>query len=227
MRLRIVSWNIRKAVGLDWRRDPHRVLDVLRAMSPDVVLLQEADRRLPPRPPALPLSLVARAGWTAIDADPATPSIGHHGNAILLRPELAALRVAGIELPGLEPRGALVARLRGRGGEITVAGLHLGLRGADRRRQIVRAAEAAARVGGPVVMGGDLNEWRAEGDALPRPAGWTWVVAGPSFHADWPRLSLDRFLCGPGVAVQGSGVLARALAGRASDHLPVWLDVTV
>lgn len=224
MRLRIVSWNIRKAVGLDWRRDPGRVLGVLRTMSPDVVLLQEADRRLPPRPAALPVDLVAQAGWTSIDADPATPSIGHHGNAVLLRPDLEAVQILGIDLPGLEPRGGLLARLRGRGGEITLAGLHLGLRRADRRRQIMRAAEAAAAFGGPVVMGGDLNEWRG---ALPAPEGWSWIVPGPSFHADLPRLSLDRFLCGPGVRVERHGVLPRATADRASDHLPIWIDIAV
>ena len=227
LRLRIVSWNVRKAVGLDWRRDPARVLAVLRTLAADIVLLQEADRRLPPRPPALPHGLVARAGWTALDADPATPSIGHHGNAVLLGPGLAAEHVEGIELPGLEPRGAVVARVAGRGGRVTVAGLHLGLRASDRRRQVLRAAEAAARAGGPLVLGGDVNEWRPDADALPCPDGWAWVVPGPSFHADLPRLALDRFLCGPGVAVRGSGVLARALARRASDHLPVWLDVTV
>lgn len=224
-RLRVVSWNIRKAVGLDWRRDPRRVLAVLRRMSPDVVLLQEADRRLPPRPPALPVALVAEAGWTSIDADPATPSIGHHGNAVLLRPELEALRVEGIDLPGLEPRGGLLARLRGRGGgEVTVAGLHLGLRRADRQRQILLAARAATAFGDPVVMGGDLNEWRG---ALPSPEGWSWIVPGPTFHADMPRLTLDRFLCSPGVRVERHGVLPRATADRASDHLPIWIDVAV
>lgn len=222
-----MSWNIRKAVGLDWRRDPDRVLAVLRAMEPDVVLLQEADRRLPPRPPALPLAAVRRAGWIALDADPTTPSIGHHGNAILLRPDIAATHVEGIDLPGLEPRGGLLARLRGRGGELTVGGLHLGLRRADRRRQIATAAAAADRLGGPVAMGGDLNEWRTGAAALPRLPGWRWIVPGPSFHAGWPRLPLDRFLVGPGVVVHGCGVLPKGAAGRASDHLPVWLDLSV
>ena len=225
--LRIVSWNIRKAVGLDWRRDPGRVLGVLGAMDADVVVLQEADRRLAPRHPALPLRLVARAGWTALDADPATPSIGHHGNAILLGPGIATLRVAGIDLPGLEPRGGLVARLRGPGGALTVGALHLGLRRADRRRQVAAATAAAERMGGPVVLGGDLNEWRMADGALPRPPGWRWIVPGPTFHASWPRLALDRFLVGPGVTVRGAGVLPRGAAERASDHLPVWLDLAI
>ena len=37
--LRIGSWNIRKAVGLDWRRDPARVLRVLGRMNLDIVIV--------------------------------------------------------------------------------------------------------------------------------------------------------------------------------------------
>ena len=48
--MRIVSYNIRKAVGLDRRRDPERILAILREVDADIVVLQEADRRLGRRP---------------------------------------------------------------------------------------------------------------------------------------------------------------------------------
>jgi endonuclease/exonuclease/phosphatase family metal-dependent hydrolase len=41
----VASYNMRKAIGLDRRRDPHRVLDVLHEIDADVVALQEADKR--------------------------------------------------------------------------------------------------------------------------------------------------------------------------------------
>jgi endonuclease/exonuclease/phosphatase family metal-dependent hydrolase len=215
--MRIASWNIRKAVGLDWRRDPARVLRVLRRLGADVALLQEADKRLRPRHPALPLEAVRAAGWTWVDADPATPSIGHHGNAVLLRPGVAAREVFPIDLPGLEPRGAVLVRLEG---GLVVGGLHLGLRRADRRRQVAAVAAAAERLGGAAVLGGDLNEW----GALPVPGGWRVTAPGPSFHASRPTLALDRFVT-RGVAVAGAGVTGRRWALRASDHLPVWIEV--
>jgi endonuclease/exonuclease/phosphatase family metal-dependent hydrolase len=56
--IRLASWNIRKCVGLDRRRDPHRVARVLAGIGADVVALQEADRRLGKRPAALPAALV-------------------------------------------------------------------------------------------------------------------------------------------------------------------------
>ena len=52
--MRIVSYNIRKAVGLDRRRDPERILAILREVDADIVVLQEADRRLGRRSAALP-----------------------------------------------------------------------------------------------------------------------------------------------------------------------------
>ena len=222
--LRIVSWNIRKAVGLDWRRDPARVLRVLTRVRADIVLLQEADRRLPPRPPALPPALVHAAGWTMPDADPATPSIGHHGNAILLGPGLSVTELDAVDLPGLEPRGAVLARVAGRGMAWTIGALHLGLRRADRLLQMAVVLEAAERMGGPAILGGDLNEWRGARGLLAPTARWQEFVPGSSFHADIPRWPLDRFMVSSDLEVRGHGVVPAADAERASDHLPVWIE---
>ncbi|WP_417606400.1 endonuclease/exonuclease/phosphatase family protein [Primorskyibacter flagellatus] len=221
----IVSWNIRKAVGLDWRRDPARVLRVLSSMKPDIILLQEADKRLSPRHPALPLDQVARAGWTALNADPRTPSIGHHGNAILLRSDFIATRIEPVDLPGLEPRGALLARIQGSFGAVTVGGLHLGLRHADRRRQIANVIEAAERIGGRIVLGGDLNEWRRSDEAFGLPDGWRTLAPSATFHAARPTLRFDRFLIGPGNGDPVADVPHKGESLRASDHLPIRLLV--
>ena len=223
MRLKVVSWNIRKAVGLDWRRDPARVLDVLATLDADVALLQEADKRLHPRPPALPEAMMRAAGWTWLDADPLTPSIGHHGNAVLLRPGLRVTAYRALDLRGLEPRGAVLARVEGSQGAMTLGALHLGLRATDRRRQIAQVVAAATDFAGPVLLAGDTNEWRQGG--LPLPPGWRDLAPGNSFHAARPLLSLDRFLLGPGVTSLGHGVLPPASARRASDHLPIWIAV--
>ena len=47
--LRLASYNIRKCIGLDRRRDPGRILRVINGLEADVVVLQEADRRMGPR----------------------------------------------------------------------------------------------------------------------------------------------------------------------------------
>ena len=46
--MRIVSYNIRKAVGLDRRRDPERILAILREVDADIVVCKrDADPLLP------------------------------------------------------------------------------------------------------------------------------------------------------------------------------------
>lgn len=224
--LRIVSWNIRKAVGLDWRRDPERILRVLSRLEPDIVLLQEADKRLAPRPPALPLSMVRQKGWITLDADPDTPSIGHHGNAVLFRDTFTVQRFKALDLPGLEPRGAVLARISGQGQDFSVGVAHLGLRRRDRVSQMDHLLKEAEQFGGPCILGGDFNEWRSSRKLAPDPSDWSEIAPGPSFHASAPRFRLDRFVIGPGVAATDQGVDVSGETAKASDHLPIWIDVT-
>jgi endonuclease/exonuclease/phosphatase family metal-dependent hydrolase len=219
--IELLSWNVRKAVGLDWRRDPSRVVGVLRAQGPDVALLQEVDKRLGARPSALPEELLRAAGYRPVDADPDTPSLGWHGNTILLRPHLHLREMHRLALPGLEPRGAVLARIEGAGGGLTVVCAHLGLRRRDRRAQMAALFERLAGEQGPQVVGGDLNEWALDPKLLAVPAGWHMSVPGPSYHAAFPRAPLDRFLHGPGVRLDRPRVVPPRQARRASDHLPV------
>ena len=82
--LRIASYNMRKAMGTDRKRDPARILRVIQTLAADIVVLQEADMRLGPRPSALPMDQVtAQTGLIAVPV-PSEVSIGWHGNAVLL-----------------------------------------------------------------------------------------------------------------------------------------------
>ena len=42
--LKVATYNIRKAVGLDQRRNPERILAVLKEIDADIITLQEVDR---------------------------------------------------------------------------------------------------------------------------------------------------------------------------------------
>jgi endonuclease/exonuclease/phosphatase family metal-dependent hydrolase len=225
--IRVVSWNIRKAVGLDWKRAPERILDVIASLKADIVLLQESDKRLAPRRPALPLDMVAQAGWTAIDADPLTPSIGHHGNAILLGQGFSFSRLHTMDLPGLEPRGGVLAAISGANVNFTIGSLHLGLRQKDRIRQMAHTLDAVRSFGGPAILGGDFNEWRGrdKDKLVPHDAPWHEIAPGPTFHTARPRLTRDRFVVDTGIKVLDMGVVPAGDMNRASDHLPIWADL--
>ena len=228
-RLRLASYNIRKAVGLDWKRRPERILAVLDEIRPDVVVLQEADKRLGDRPAAIPLGLLAQHG-TFVHLDPGPgPSLGWHGNAILVRKGLRAEVVDRIDLPGIEPRGALVARVKpesGRGMAIVVAA-HLGLNRGSRHRQIGTILSAVRRYRIPTVVAGDLNE-RAP-DRLLAPFGphLRLVTPGPSFHAAHPFVALDHLILNGRLRVEQSQVHVTPLSRVASDHLPIWADLAI
>lgn len=221
----MASYNVHKCLGTDGRRAPGRVLDVANALGADVMALQEADRRFGARPAALPRRMIeAGSDFVAVEAPGFGPSLGFHGNAVLLRRGLQATAVEGLTLPGLEPRGALIVEARGAAGAFRVVAVHLGLRRRDRVRQLaaIRAA-LAARAHLPTVVLGDFNEWsRLKG--LEGLGGYAVLAPGKSFHTLHPMGHLDRIALGQGLSFRDAGVFDTRLARRASDHLPVWAE---
>jgi endonuclease/exonuclease/phosphatase family metal-dependent hydrolase len=224
--LRIASYNLQKCVGLDLRRRPDRSLEVIAALDAQIVVLQEADKRLPPRPAALPAYMVEDAGWRVVPVGAPGGSLGWHGNAMLLRPGLVVHEAEPIELPGFEPRGAIRVDLDTPLGPLRVVGLHLGLRRRDRLRQMA-AIERALRAlpPCPTVLAGDFNEWRGA-SALDATAQSVHFVRGPnSYPAPRPVAALDRFALSPALRAVATGSPRAQRARVASDHLPVWADV--
>jgi len=224
--IRIASYNLQKCVGLDLRRRPDRVLNVIADLAAQVVVLQEADKRLAPRMAALPHEMAEAEGWQVVEFGQPGGSLGWHGNAMLLRPGLRVIETQHIELPGLEPRGAVRADLDTDLGPLRVVGLHLGLVRRYRLLQVAAIMRALARLAPcPTVLAGDFNDWRG-GAALDAAAkGVGFVTTGPSFPAPRPVARLDRLALSPDLEALATGVHRARPARVASDHLPVWADV--
>lgn len=224
--IRIATYNLQKCVGLDLRRRPDRSLRVIDALSADVVVLQEGDKRLPPRPAALPHDMIAQHGWTILPFGAPGGSLGWHGNAMLTRPHVGVRSTSHIDLPGLEPRGAIRADLDTAIGPIRVVGVHLGLIRRYRLLQVAAIMRALGRLPPcPTVLAGDFNDW-GRGAALDATAqGVTFAATAPSFPAPRPVARLDRFALGAELTVRASGVHSGRPARIASDHLPVWIDI--
>ncbi|EKE43987.1 hypothetical protein OCGS_1968 [Oceaniovalibus guishaninsula JLT2003] len=226
MRLRLCSYNIRKAVGLDWRRDPERVLSILRDIRPDIAVLQEADRRLGPRHSVLPAQMVAElTGLVPVVTPGSEVSMGWHGNALLMRPGIDLIGLDGLVLPGLEPRGALIADVDVGGAHLALAAVHLGLRRANRLIQLdtvverLKETRASARL-----IAGDWNEWRANG--VPSLGeDYRILTPGPSFHARAPMAALDRVAISGRIRERSMSVWTEGAARIASDHLPIVVDL--
>ena len=228
MQLKFASYNIHKAVGTDRRRDPDRILTVLREVGADIVALQEVDRRFGRRASVLPRLLVEEQGYEIAPLSMRPDSMGWHGNAVLVRRGIEILGAEPVHLPTLEPRGAVRVELSAAGKRLRVAGVHLDLSGLRRRHQIhailgeLEACDPAC----PAVVLGDFNEWSQRNGSLRRfGSRWQAIAPGRSFPSRRPLAPLDRIVLSKEWRCQDSGVHRSALAASASDHLPVWATV--
>jgi endonuclease/exonuclease/phosphatase family metal-dependent hydrolase len=232
--LKVASYNIRKGIGLDRRRDPGRVLAVLAEIDADVIALQEADRRFGTRASAIPYHMfLEHSDYRPVDIDERPHSIGWHGNALLVRRHMRVIDCHMVRLPTVEPRGAVMATLGVGRHALRVVGMHLDLSGLRRRLQagaVLRAlddqAANSAAAALPRVLMGDMNEWRPQGAVL-REFGHHHQAAdtGPSFHTRRPVARLDRIFASRDLSIIDAGVHKSALATRASDHFPVWASL--
>ncbi len=225
--LRLATYNIRKCIGTDRRRDPDRVLDVVADLRAEVVALQEADLRLGDRRAALhPERIEARTGLKAIPMRHNSVSLGWHGNAVLLAPGIEAEEVAPLDLPGFEPRGALRIDLWRGAQSLRLVAVHLGLRRRDRQRQLHAIRTALKDLSEkPTAIAGDFNEWSMIRGMEPLSDAFKVHAPSASYHARWPVAPLDRIATSADLTLKAAGVAETAKARRASDHLPLWAEI--
>lgn len=225
MDLKIATYNMRKAIGLDRRRDPHRILNVLNDLEADVLVLQEADRRLGPRPTAIPFKLIEdETDFVPVPFSTNGLSLGSHGNAVLVRRGLTFDDARTLDLPGLEPRGAVSVRVEGK---LRVIGTHLGLLRPSRHQQMRALAGYFDQIDLPTVILGDFNEWSPRRGFEPLETHFHIHSPGRSYHASRPMAALDRIATSDGIELRDAGVDQSKLARVASDHLPVWSTLRV
>ena len=224
----LASWNVRKCVGLDRKRDPLRIVNGLNGLGADVVVLQEADRRLGRRPAALPQWMIeAETDYSPLAVGRSEISLGWHGNAVLLGPEARCLDVAVLDLPGIEPRGAVIADIQRGRDVLRIVAVHLGLMTRSRTQQyhaIRDRLEAMDEL--PTVILGDFNEW-GSGRGFPGLPGFNVHAPGATFHASRPVAALDRIALSRQVTLEDAAVVETPLTKVASDHLPITARVKV
>ncbi|WP_126635656.1 endonuclease/exonuclease/phosphatase family protein [Embleya hyalina] len=225
--LRVVTYNIRMGYGLDGRFDPDRTAATIRALRPDVLLLNEVDRAWFLNGGHDVLTLLARRLDLPYRFAPAADP--QWGDAVLTRKPIRHLE--SIELPaggaptGAQALGVVVEAAPGK--RLGFVATHL--QDADDevpQRQADRAAAFATglaeREAVPVTVLGDLNAgpdspqvraFTARGlvDGLAR------VRPVRTYPADRPRREIDQVLVDPRLRV----LAVDAPPSKASDHLPV------
>jgi len=224
--LKVASYNIRKSLGTDRRRQPERIMQILAEINADVVALQEVDLRLGARVSTIPAeAILDHSEYKPVRIGIRQESLGWHGNAILVRKNIEVVDQRRIDIPSFEPRGAVLADVNFGGTLVRIIGMHLGLMGATRLKQAQAIVEYLEKLEGkaPTVIMGDLNQWAPDGGCLAQFALHHTVIApGPSFHSRRPMLGLDRIITSRDITLVDTGVHNTPLASKGSDHLPVW-----
>lgn len=232
--IRIASYNIRKSVGLDWKRNPERIIAVINETQADIIALQEIDRRFGSRESSLCLNTIEQdTDYKLLSAPSRKLSHGYRGNAILVRKNYGVQNIQSIGLNSFEPRGAVAADIHiNENVSIRFIGTHLALLKYWRKKQIHQILKSFVQPSpfGVNIIAGDFNEWKQNKGfyqkAITQP--FEIVKSGASFHASKPTIALDKFIIiGEDYEIKQSGVLQSALSRKASDHLPIWTDIAI
>lgn len=224
MRFRVVVHNVSGfRGGLDTAQ---RIVD---RFAPDVVLLNETGSRRRLR------RFARRVRMRAV-ADPWSPFRRRAKNAVLVRPPWRMLDRRSLRFAGsarLHPRGAIVASIGQSGYRVRAVSVHLGLQPSERLRHVEELSDALRGLGGPIVLGGDLNETpdRRAASFLGERFWDAWLLggdaAGETFPSAEPTARIDFLFVSEGVTVERVVVPGDEDARRASDHRPVIAELTL
>lgn len=242
IRLRILTYNIHRAIGVDRRFEPERVAGIIEHHDADIVLLQEVDRAAP-RSDHLDL-----ASWFARKLNYDFRAVGmnvflkkgKYGNATLSRFPIGPQRNIDLTVAWRKRRGAQHTRIcipTARAPvTLDVFNVHLGLAERVRLAQSLRMIDSPdmrrLRSSDACIIAGDMNDWRnvlrkrvfapAGFHCATQRDGGRWSIRTfPSFA---PAGGLDKvFYRGPLRLLHVERSRLR-VARVASDHLPVVAD---
>jgi endonuclease/exonuclease/phosphatase family metal-dependent hydrolase len=222
--LRVASYNIHAGIGSDGRFEPARLIHVLKRLEADIIGLQEVVT-LGPDGAELLNALAEECDMQAIAGPTMMRGDAHYGNALLTRHEVTTVQRLDLSVEGYEPRGALAVELAGDRG-ITVAVTHLGLKAGERAAQLSRLLDWLPAPPRPLVLLGDLNEWRPWSHNLQQVARrFGRHIAPRTFPARWPLLALDRILIADLPCQETPRAFRDSPAKLASDHLPLVAEI--
>lgn len=242
-RVRIVTYNVHSCVGMDGRLSPSRIARVIAQCDPDIVALQELDVRRWRTNGDDQAHAIARELQMEFHFHPALSlEEEQYGDAVLSRYPMRLVRAAA--LPGQphrddrEPRGALWVAVDVDGCEVQLVNTHLGLSPAERLAQVEALLgpewAGSAEFRGPAVLCGDFN-------AMPRSPAYRRVCQvfrdaqlclnghrpKRTWFSHYPLSRIDHVFVGRHVEVLSVDVPRSQLAGVASDHLPLVVDLNL
>lgn len=229
-RIRVLSYNIHHGEGVDGKLDLKRIAKTIRSVSPDLVALQEVDRKTKRTNHVdQPVELARLTGMHVVFGSNIDFQGGRYGNAVLSKLKVA--RHKNIRLPSFdhgEQRGVLVCELKPKSLPTSLLFLctHLDHRKDDRER-VASAKQINALIAkrgkALAILAGDLNATR--NSAVLKVFAEQWQIANgkklPTIPVDKPKRQIDFILFRP--AGRWKTIEARVLKeATASDHRAIF-----
>ncbi len=171
MQIRVLSYNMHRAIGVDRLFRPERIARIINHHQADIVLLQEVDVGVPrSRKLDLAKEMAEAAGYphyvTGLNVK---LNKGMYGNTTLSKFPITQSRNIDLKIGKRKARGCQYSSIQvsnssGSSQNIEVFNLHLGLSSQERVRQIgllINSEEFSSLTPGtPCLVGGDFNDWR-------------------------------------------------------------------
>jgi endonuclease/exonuclease/phosphatase family metal-dependent hydrolase len=236
--LRIATYNIHKARGLDSRTRVERIARVLEKVNADIIALQEVVNREGASIEKHQAGYLAeRLGYRFAIGETRKHRGGIYGNVTLSRWEFEQIRQIDLTVSGREKRGALRTDIQVGHRLVHIFNVHLGTAHRERNKQAVRLMDKdllrAVDISGPRIVLGDFNDWNhglvtrtlsAEFHFSDIAAHLRRTRGYPGFL---PLLHLDHIYCDDHVRIAGAHFHRDRLALIASDHLPLVADLKI
>ncbi len=248
MQLRVLTYNIHRAIGLDRLFRPERIVKVLAYYDADICLLQEVDDGAPrSRELNLANELATAAEYPHVVAGyNVSLRKGRYGNATLSRFPIIRERNIDLTIGNRKRRGCQHSTIEIKGTRhrylLEVFNLHLGLSAREREKQagvLVRSEEfACLEERTPCLVAGDFNDWRSRLRPIFTEAllfqSASERKSSPVFHRDIqtypsfsPRGALDKIFYRGGIHKRGCFRCRLGVSKVASDHSPLIADFEI
>lgn len=237
--IRVMSYNVHGCKGRDGRISPERIARVIASHSPDIVALQE-----------LKANDAAHQGQIISEKlsmkyhyhSPVMLKTGWHGNAVLSTFDVRLVHSGALprllNTPLLEPRGALWVEVDIGGKKLQVITTHLSLFPRENYMQAkaIIGREWAGNTGikGPVIICGDFNAtYRNKTYRLIAKAfksafhGHSEREPAKTFPSNYPVARIDHLFTDLSTKTHSVSAPASRFEKKASDHLPLIVDVFI
>jgi endonuclease/exonuclease/phosphatase family metal-dependent hydrolase len=233
--VRVATYNIHRAKGLDRRTRPERIIAVLRAIDADIIALQEVvGAGLSGPSQAEVIGAALGMGW--VMASTREYRRHQYGNVVLSRFPITDHHQIDLSWKSCEPRNTQRVPVDlGDGRILHVYNAHLGTALLERRFQAPKLASwiLDRRVHGPKIVLGDFNEWGRGlvSDVLAKELEsvdlYPHLRRRRTYPGFFPVLHLDHIYFSGAIEITKITLPRTRSSLVASDHLPLVANIRV